>query len=44
MKKFVYNDFLKIFDTVLNLKKKCGHLDLIFRLIEKVGVKVATFL
>jgi len=40
--KFLYNDFLKIFGNL-----KCGHLDLIFRRIakvgRKVGVKAATF-
>ena len=40
--KFLYNDFLKIFGNL-----KCGHLDLLFRRIakvgRKVGVKAATF-
>ena len=36
-----------IFDIIGNLKKKCGHLDLLFRriakIVRKVGVKAATF-
>ena len=42
----IYNDFSKIFKIVV--KKKCGHHDLLFRRItkvgRKVGVKAATFL
>ena len=34
-------DFLKIFNIVGNLRKKCGHHEKSWR---KVGVKVATFL
>ena len=34
-------DFLKIFNIVGNLKKKCGHHEKSWR---KVGVKAATFL
>ena len=40
---FIYNDFLRIFDIVGNLKTKCGHLDLLFRRIAKVEVNIATF-
>ena len=41
----IYNDFLNIFNIVENVKKMCGHLDLLFRQIAKVGitVKIATF-
>ena len=44
----IYYDFLKIFNIVRNLKKKCGHHDLLLSRIAKVGRKVgfkaATFL
>ena len=32
--------FLKIFNIIGNLKKKCGYLDLLYRQIAKVGAKV----
>ena len=44
----IYYNFLKIFNTVENLKKRCGHHALLYRRIAKVGrkvrVKASTFL